>query len=620
MKPLLHAVGAFWLSLLVMVAAENKTPLNRAFLQSNMNGNGYQITNLDSVVASNFIDAATGAPLEIIAGSATNVFFGSSSNVTHSLVSGSNVFTVTGTVPSATSANSAIYVPDQQGDFLEDFTLQPNQIPWVTHTNYGLSTYSDVQTNNVWLTNSGYGGELQFKSNSIFYFTHTNDFPIQQVEATVRTYASPTNVGNYYADCPVFLIGSNYVGLDGVNAGPNLDGYNIHVIFFNYTVSMTLWTNGGFAWTASAGGDDGQLVGDPVYGTPTWNTGTSVCGVRRIANNAWQVYRDGWSHTWYCDGFTNTLGVNKATIQKWSNTDPNGNVGVQLAYKKFRISSRMQPGYGLTNNAASTADTGNFVFHRQIASVANRSDFVEDFTFRATEIPWATHTNWGYSAYADWQTNKLVLTNSGYGGELRVTSNSAVAYLTHTNDLPIRVMEVDIRAFPTAQYGAVGGYYGNQAGLFIGNSTVGRDGVNTGPQFTNYVLGVTFDSYAMGWALYTNGWPTTVWTNSANGNGGWLLENPVGGVPMFTNGVSTCGLRWISDNTIQIYRGQYVTNWTCDGLTNLARSRYGSVYLGTWLMPARTSVWGWRGNAYASDRPSKNLLAWFQPTRWIRIY
>src|SRR5690349_17352197 len=59
-----------FLKLLILLVAlpamgqsTNRTPLNRSFLQSNLDANGQAITNAGTVRSTNFIDAATGLPI-----------------------------------------------------------------------------------------------------------------------------------------------------------------------------------------------------------------------------------------------------------------------------------------------------------------------------------------------------------------------------------------------------------------------------------------------------------------------------------------------------------------------------------------------------------------------------
>lgn len=304
-----------------------------------------------SVVAANSVGGATNG-IPKLSGFGTNTVL---YNVSIASLSSNIPGNITGNAATATRAtnaptgatiadvnqvtNTAVQLQNQQGDFLEDFTLWPNQVPWTTHTNWGMSTYSDSQTNWVMITNSGYGGELLFPTNISVYFSHTNQYAITSMELDTRTYRTGTNISDYYGGAAVFLIGTNYVGLDGLNGGPTLSGWNAHIIFRTYSFAMSLWTNGGNGWIGSPNGDVAYEPG------PIWTNGLSTCGFRKLAPNTWQIYRDGITYNWVCDGLTNLAGANVGTVQHWRSADGTGEIPSDVAFKRVRISSKPQPAF-----------------------------------------------------------------------------------------------------------------------------------------------------------------------------------------------------------------------------------------------------------------------------------
>lgn len=237
------------------------------------------------------------------------------------------------------------------GDFIEDFQSQAPQAPWL-HTNWGLSVYSADITNLLWLTNSGFGTELKFGgdvSNELvnFYITRTNDQPVTLAEATVRTYRryDDGSSADYSGGAPVIIVGENYVGRNGNNSGPNLSGFNVHVIFRTYLIQMALWTNGGSLWTNTPGADTYYPFVQP-WGVPMFTSGVSTCGVRRLAQDTWELYRTGggqdFRYLWKCDGLTNLAAARCVTFQRWPDKGPSPLLPTDVTFQRLRVSAKPQ--------------------------------------------------------------------------------------------------------------------------------------------------------------------------------------------------------------------------------------------------------------------------------------
>lgn len=278
------------------------------------------------------------------AGSATN-FSGTTINALR--VYATNLLDAAGNPVSAINS----FRKNDGSDAIEDFYFQPTQDPWF-HTNWVLSMGAGLtatHTNHLVVTNQGYGGELWLGkggSNYMvnFYISRTNNRPVQLAEATARTFDLPGSwtLGDHYfgGGSVVIIIGNNPVA-SGVHGGPTLVGPNAHVIFQDWQINASFWTNAGVGneWNGPNSSTNFGYVYS--YGYPMFTNGLSTCAVRRVAADTFELSRDGFVYLWRCDGFTNMLAPTSVTFQHWPS--PTNVMVNDIAFQKLRVSYQDQP-------------------------------------------------------------------------------------------------------------------------------------------------------------------------------------------------------------------------------------------------------------------------------------